>query len=100
MPWMPAMRITSRSLTSRALFASPQLPEEAPHLPDEQLRLLEGCEMAALGHLAPVLDVGKGLIHPLPHRRHNLLGEDCDTGRHHHLIGARAAKAFPIEPRG
>ena len=60
---------------------SPQPPEEAPHLLDEQLRLLEGSEMAALRHLAPMLDVGKGIPHPLLHRRHDLLGKHCNAGR-------------------
>src|SRR5690349_9706631 len=62
-----------------AIASFAQLAKEAAHLLHEQLRLLEGCEMSALRHLAPMLDVGIGRLHPAPHRRHDLPWEDGDA---------------------
>src|SRR3979490_1208209 len=45
-----------------------QRPEEVPHLPDKQLRLLESREMAALRHFTPVPDIRVTDLHPAPHR--------------------------------
>src|ERR1700749_1274519 len=47
-----------------AILSFAQLAEEAAHLLHEQLRLLECREMTALRHLAPMLDVGIGRLHP------------------------------------
>src|SRR5215218_3923131 len=78
-----------------------QHPEEFPHLPDKQLRLLEGREMTALRHFPPVPDVGVAALHPAPHRRDDLLGKHGDAARDRHLVRRSAfwAKALPIQPR-
>ena len=76
-----------------------KLPEERAHVVDEQRRLLEGGEMAALGQLAPVLDVAEVGLHPASYRRHDLAREHRDSGRHADLVDGAApgAEALPVE---
>src|SRR3569833_4567211 len=61
---------------------STQFPVEIPHLPHEQVGLLERREMAAFGHLTPVRDVDVACLHPLAHGRDDLLVEHGNAGRH------------------
>src|SRR5438128_8693112 len=61
---------------------SAKLAEEVAHFRDEEIRLLECREMAALRHLAPMGDVGIARLHPLAHRRHDFLGEHRNAGRY------------------
>src|ERR1044072_7607081 len=75
---------------------SANFPEVIPHFLDEKLRLLERREMAALRHLAPMRDVGIARLHPLAHRRHDLLGEYRDTGRY--FYGVRSAVSAQSSP--
>src|SRR5437660_12799637 len=80
---------------------SAKFAEIVPNFIHEQVRLLERSEMAAPGHLVPMNDVGIAGLHPLAHRRHDLLGKHGDAGRY--FYGVRGPllrpKAFPIEPR-
>src|SRR6185503_4807677 len=77
----------------------PQRPEELPYLLDEQVRLLERSEMAALRHFAPVPDIRVARFHPFSHRRNDFLGEDSDSGRHRDLVGGPAlrSKTLPVQ---
>src|SRR4029453_10043600 len=80
---------------------SANFPEEVAHFRDEQIRLLERREMAALRHLAPVGDVGIARFHPLAHRRYDFLGEHGDAGRHLDGMGRAPLwpEALPIQTR-
>src|SRR5712671_597031 len=79
----------------------PKRPEEVPHFPDEQLRLLEGREVATFRHFAPMPNIGVARFHPPPHRRDDLLGKHGNAARYRDLEGRPALrpKALPIKAR-
>jgi hypothetical protein len=60
--------------------ASAHEPEERADLVDEEVRLLEGGEVAAGVGLAPVADVGEAPLGPAARRSLELLGEDRTAG--------------------
>src|SRR5262245_5193421 len=68
-----AMMFSSFLSLSQRFLVSANLAEVVAHFLHEQVRLLECREMAALRHLAPMRDVDIGRLHPLAHRRHDLL---------------------------
>src|SRR6266542_3850368 len=74
--------------------------ERRPHLVAEDQRLLPGREVAALGDLVEVDEVGIGLLDPAPRRLICLAGEDAHGHRNGDAFGVpKAALVFPIEPR-
>jgi hypothetical protein len=58
-----------------------QRREEGPHIADEKLGLLEGGEVTAFGHFAPVTNIGVSGLHPAPHRWDDFLKAEQTTPR-------------------
>ena len=73
--------------------ASADEPEEAPHLVDERLRLLQRREVAADGRFGPVAQVGEPALHPVARQPRELAQELGDPGRHLDRVHTAASVA-------
>src|SRR6202041_1575102 len=71
--------------------------EERPELVHEEVRLLEGGEVAAPLQLVPVTQVGEALLGPAPGEPDDLLGKDGAPGRDRDGAQIDVAVALPVE---
>src|SRR6476660_6303882 len=79
--------------------SSPQRPERRPDLRRQGLRLLPGCDMAALVHLVVVDELGVGAFGPAQRGRIQLVREDRDADRYLDALGVEEGQlALPVEP--
>src|SRR4051812_21237167 len=74
--------------------------EEAAHLVDERLGLLEGGEVPAAVELLVPTDVRVPLLAPAPRRSDDLARVDRDAGRHGDGARVAGAEALPVEAGG